>query len=91
MAFRKVDFQQMWQALDSANYWYLLPAILVMLFSHYLRAIRWRYLLDSISRLDVGTLFSSLMIGYAANIVLPAHLGELLRAYVLSKKHIAPR
>jgi uncharacterized protein (TIRG00374 family) len=27
------------------------------------------------------------MIGYSANIIMPAHLGEFLRAYVLSKKH----
>ena len=53
---------------------------------HYLRALRWRYLLDPIRRLDTSSLFSSLIIGYGANAVTPAHLGELLRAYVLSKK-----
>jgi uncharacterized protein (TIRG00374 family) len=43
-------------------------------------------LLDPIKRLDIGSLFSSLIIGYMANTVTPAHLGELLRAYVLGKK-----
>jgi uncharacterized protein (TIRG00374 family) len=86
LAFRKVDFDQMWNALKKANYWYLPPAILVLFFSHYLRALRWRYLLDPIRRLDTGSLFLSLIIGYGANTVTPAHLGEVLRAYVLSKK-----
>jgi uncharacterized protein (TIRG00374 family) len=36
--------------------------------------------------LDTGSLFSSLIIGYTANAIVPAHLGEFLRAYVLSKK-----
>jgi uncharacterized protein (TIRG00374 family) len=86
LAFRKVDFGQMWNALRRANYWYLPPAILILFFSHYLRALRWRYLLDPIRRLDTSSLFSSLIIGYGANTVTPAHLGEFLRAYALSKK-----
>lgn len=86
LAFRRVDFGQMWDALKRANYWYLPPAILILFISHYLRAFRWRYLLDPIRRLDTNSLFSSLVIGYGANAVTPAHLGEFLRAYVLSKK-----
>ena len=86
VAFRSVDVHKMWQALKTAHYWYLLPAVGTAFFSHYLRAFRWRYLLDPIRRLDTGALFSSLMIGYAANTVVPAHLGEFLRAFVLSKK-----
>ena len=86
VAFRRVDAPQMWQALTMAHYWYLLPAVVAGFLSHYLRALRWRYLLDPIRRLDTGALFSSLMIGYAANAVVPAHLGEFLRAFVLSKK-----
>jgi uncharacterized protein (TIRG00374 family) len=86
LAVRKVDFAQMWQAFESANYWYLLPPIPILFFSHFLRALRWRYMLDPIRRLDVGSLFSSLIIGYMANTVMPAHLGEILRAYVLSRK-----
>lgn len=86
LAFRKVDFGQMWEALKEANYGYLFPALLTLLFSHFLRALRWRYLLDPLRRLDVRSLFSSLIIGYGANVVTPAHMGEFLRAYVLSRK-----
>jgi uncharacterized protein (TIRG00374 family) len=90
LAFRKVDFGQMWTSLKSANYLYLLPVIVVGFLSHFLRAFRWRYLLDPIRRLDTSSLFSSLIIGYAANVVTPAHLGEILRGYVLSKKRDLP-
>jgi hypothetical protein len=86
LAFRKVDFGQMWESLRTANYLYLLPTVATIFLSHFLRAFRWRYLLDPIRRLDTKSLFSSLLIGYAANVVTPAHLGEILRAYVLSKK-----
>jgi uncharacterized protein (TIRG00374 family) len=90
LAFRKVDFGQMWSSLETANYLYFLPVIAIVFLSHLLRAFRWRYLLDPIRRLDTSSLFSSLIIGYAANVVTPAHLGEVLRSYVLSKKRELP-
>jgi len=86
LAGRKVDFSLMWEAFTKVNYWFVLLAIPVMFFSHFLRALRWRFLMDPIKRLDVASLFSALLIGYMANILMPAHLGELLRAYVLGKK-----
>ena len=86
LSFRKVDFGQMWDAFGKANYWYVFVILVVMFFSHYLRVLRWRLLLDPIRHLDIGSLFSSLIIGYMANVITPAHLGELLRAYILGKK-----
>jgi hypothetical protein len=86
LAGRKVDFSLMWEALTRVNYWFVLFAVPVIFFSHFLRALRWRYLMDPIKRVDVASLFSALLIGYMANILMPAHLGELLRAYVLGKK-----
>lgn len=86
LSFRNVNFTQMWEAFTRANYWYMLAVLAVMFISHYLRVLRWRVLLDPIKRIDIGSLFSSLIIGYMANAFTPAHLGELLRAYVLGKK-----
>jgi uncharacterized protein (TIRG00374 family) len=40
--------------------------------------------------MDIQTLFSPLMIGYAVNTFMPAHLGEFSRAYGLSKKGQLP-
>ncbi|MBN1831366.1 MAG: flippase-like domain-containing protein [Deltaproteobacteria bacterium] len=90
LAFREVEFGQMWDSLKSANYWFLLPATFIIFFSHFLRAFRWRFLLDPVKRVDIPSLFSALMIGYGANMAMPAHLGEFLRAYVLSQKHKIP-
>ena len=87
LAFRKVDFLQMWLALKQAKYWYFGPALAIMFFSHWLRALRWRYLMAPIAKVDMKTLFSSLLIGYMANTFLPAHLGEFIRAYLVGRKH----
>ncbi|SPD72717.1 conserved membrane hypothetical protein [uncultured Desulfobacterium sp.] len=90
LAFRRVDFYEMWQAASAANYWYMAPTIIVIFFSHYLRSLRWRYLLAPLKSIDTFSLFSSLMIGYSANLIMPAHFGEFIRAYVLSKKRQIP-
>ena len=86
LAVRGVDIGQMLGALADANYWYVLLAVLVNMFSHYLRALRWQYFLAPIKIVNTGSLFSALVIGYAANAFVPAHLGEFLRAFVLGKK-----
>jgi glycosyltransferase 2 family protein len=86
LAFRKVNFREMGQAFAMANYIFLVPAIGITFFSHWLRAIRWRYLLEPIKRVGTFSLFSALIVGYMSNVFLPAHLGEFVRAYILSKK-----
>ncbi|MBN1999630.1 flippase-like domain-containing protein [candidate division KSB1 bacterium] len=86
LSFRKVEFGQMFSAFKQASYIYILPSVLIMFFSHWLRALRWQFLLEPIKKIDLPTLYSSLLVGYMANTFLPAHLGEFLRAYMVGKK-----
>ena len=74
------------QAIRSANYWYVVPAAFCTLLSYTLRTVRWREILAPTKRASVRRLFPVLMIGFMANNVLPARLGELVRAYVLGEK-----
>lgn len=86
-ALRQVgDLSTMGLALRDANYLYLIPALAVYFFGVWLRAARWHYLLRPLRALPVGQLFSVVVIGYMANDVLPARLGELVRAYVLGDR-----
>ncbi|MFQ5709507.1 MAG: lysylphosphatidylglycerol synthase transmembrane domain-containing protein [bacterium] len=85
LAFRQVDLRDMAVALKSANYWWLLPALIFMFTSHGLRARRWGYFLKPITSVKLHPLFSALMIGYAANNVFPLRLGEFLRAFAIGK------
>jgi len=86
LVLRGVDLAEMASALAQAQYGYVLLSVCVMLASHYLRAWRWRYLLAPVKTVKIASLFTALMIGYAANSFMPAHLGEVLRAYVIGKK-----
>ena len=87
LSFRNVNISEMVNALTKANYWYILLAVFILMFSHYLRALRWQLFLAPIKTIHSGSLFSALVIGYAANTFVPAHLGEFLRAFVLGKRH----
>jgi uncharacterized protein (TIRG00374 family) len=86
LAFRRVDLRQMRQALAGADYWYLLPVLAVIVLGLVLRSLRWQYLMRPMRRVGLGVLFTSLCIGYMANTFLPAHLGEIVRAWHASKK-----
>jgi uncharacterized protein (TIRG00374 family) len=86
LAFRKVDFSQMGQAFAGADYWLLIPILAIIFFSLLLRAWRWQYLLAPIQQVRLPGLYASLAVGYMANTFLPAHLGEVVRAYHARKK-----
>lgn len=90
LAFRKATLGDVWAALQGARYGMLLPAVALVFLSHLLRARRWSYLLHPIQPCKTTVLFSALIIGYMANTLLPAHLGEFLRALVLSRKRRVP-
>ncbi|MEK7728106.1 MAG: lysylphosphatidylglycerol synthase transmembrane domain-containing protein, partial [candidate division KSB1 bacterium] len=78
-------YSLMFATLRQANYWLLVPGILFMFVSHWLRAIRWGYFMAPIKKIDTPTLFSAVMIGYCANNIFPLRLGEILRPYALGK------
>ncbi|MGE5258313.1 MAG: lysylphosphatidylglycerol synthase transmembrane domain-containing protein [Hyphomicrobiales bacterium] len=86
LAVRNVNIDQMLAALGQTRYGFVLLSALLMFASHYLRALRWGYFLAPVKRVPAASLFSALMIGYAANTFVPAHLGEFLRAFVIGKK-----
>lgn len=65
---------------------FLLVSALVYSFSFALRALRWKYLVKPIANISVKESFFILSVSFLANNLLPARLGEFLRAYLLSKK-----
>ena len=82
----QVDLTEMRDALAEANYIYLAPAVASYFVAVYFRAIRWRYLLSPLRSLSVRRLYPVVVIGYMANNLLPARLGELVRSYYLARR-----
>lgn len=74
------------KSIQKANFLWIGLAALVGVFSHYIRGIRWKMIIDStgdsISALNA---FYAVMIGYLANGFLP-RFGEVIRCGVLGRK-----
>ena len=51
LAFHNIDFNEMYNVICGANYWYIFLSILIIMLSHYLRAIRWQVFLFPIRKL----------------------------------------
>ena len=85
IAFYNVNFSDVWFQVTRANlFWVIIFAFLV-LFGHFLRALRWKYILNSVKPdAKIKNLFGSLMVGYGVNSVTPK-LGELTRAVLMGK------
>lgn len=80
------DLQRVASSLRGANYIYLIPALIVYFVGVWLRSVRWRYLLGRLKPVPTSRLFPVVVIGYMANDVLPARMGELVRVHVLSER-----
>jgi len=74
------------ESLGQANYLYVVPAIALYFAAVYFRALRWRYLLSPLGSFAVTRLYPVVIIGYMANNLIPARLGELVRSYYLSRR-----
>jgi len=83
---RKIEWSHLSTALQEANYIYIIPTIIVIFLSHYLRAVRWSVLISPIKRVSVLNLFSATMIGFMANSILPARVGEIIRPVVVARR-----
>jgi uncharacterized protein (TIRG00374 family) len=84
--FRSMDFAKLLAALRAMDARFLLPAVASTLFSYYVRAYRWKLLLAEEKNTSMCNLFAAVSIGYMANNLLPARIGELVRVYVLGER-----
>lgn len=74
------------EALQTANYWWIVPGVLVYFVGLWVRTWRWQYTLRPLQHVPLKTLFPDVCIGYFGNNVFPFRAGELLRSYVLKKQ-----
>ena len=86
LAFRQIDYRDLWSTLASVRYWWLLPGLAIYFVGVLVRAWRWQFLLAPLEKVSLKTLFPIINIGYMGNNVFPLRMGEVLRAVVL-KRH----
>lgn len=85
IAFIDVDFKEVLHIVSNASIVWILIFIVVMMSSHYVRALRWKVILNSVKPdTSIKNLFGAIMVGYGINCVVP-RLGELSRAVLVGK------
>ncbi len=74
------------KSLGEANYWYLLPALVLYFTGVWVRALRWSVLLRPLTSIKSRDVLPITAVGYMANNVLPLRTGEVVRSFVLCRK-----
>lgn len=85
-----VERQEIMHSFRTANYYWVVVAIVLGIFSHILRAARWVLFFEPMGfKPKLKTTFYAVMIGYFANMAFP-RLGEVTRCSIMSKYEKIP-
>ena len=84
------SWQQIRDSLREAQFILFVPVVFILLFSHFIRALRWRLLMEPMGyQPNKANTFFAVMIGYLANQVFP-RLGEVLKCTLLARYEKIP-
>jgi uncharacterized protein (TIRG00374 family) len=84
------EVAMMKDSLRNANYLLILPAMVLLLASHYSRALRWEILMEPLGfRPSTVNTFFAVMLGYFFNLLVP-RLGEVMKCTLLARYEKTP-
>ncbi len=83
---RNVDIRGVVGEILRAEPGWLLLSLLTMVANLAVRAWRWQYLLEPLAPTTFANAFRATAVGFAANSVLPARAGEVIRPYFLARQ-----
>ena len=88
--FTPAQKQVLYSSFRNVNYILLLPVTVTLLLSHYVRAMRWRILIQPLNYYPgKANTFFSVVLGYMINLFVP-RLGEVVKCTLLSKYEKVP-
>ena len=83
LSVRNVDFGSVRSSFTQADFRFAVAILVFLAGFFWLKAMRWRDILSPVGDFSSATLFPSMISGAAGNNLLPAHLGEIVRVYML--------
>jgi glycosyltransferase 2 family protein len=88
LSVKDINHEQWLQIKDAilrARRWVVAPVIIMLLLSHYSRAVRWKILMEPLGyKPSTFNVFAAVMIGYLVNTGVP-RLGEVVKCTLLSR------
>lgn len=85
IAFRNVDVGLIFLSIKTTSLPFIILVVMLTVIFYLIRALRWFHLMEPIKKIGLSSLFSSTVIGFAANCILPARLGEFIRANYIGR------
>lgn len=85
LVFGKLDLRELLRTMGEGDYLLLSLSLGILLMHMVLRALRWGVLLWPIKKTRATSLLGTLFIGFMANNVLPARMGDVIRGYLLGR------
>jgi len=89
--FKDQDPAVLWAQIREANPWLFLASIVVATSAYAIRAVRWKILLTPVgAETSFRSRWGAIMVGFMANNLLPARIGEFVRAFAMGKAETLP-
>jgi uncharacterized protein (TIRG00374 family) len=85
-----VNFTELGQLLSGGDYRLLVPILALLLLFYWMKALRWVYILRPLRHFSRAEVTPAMVIGFAGNNILPAHLGELIRTVIFARRFKLP-
>ncbi len=85
LALRDIDWGAFGAVFGQVRYGPLALCVAFTLLGHFTRAVRWKYMLVTVKKIPIGSLWSATAIAFMFNNLLPARLGEFVRAYAIGR------
>lgn len=86
LAFRNVPFTELIHYFANLNYTWVATSIIIVVLCFFVRAWRWRIILESSRKISLIRAYHPMIIGFMMNCVLPGRIGELARPAILKKR-----
>src|SRR5262245_43554297 len=83
----RIDLSQTIAAFAAVRVGFVFAAGALVVAAIAIFAVRWRVLLPTSPSVPLRFVFCYLMIGYMMNAIIPLRLGDLVRAYLLGRRH----
>lgn len=90
VTFSRMELAEVWQQLRDVNVPLFILATAIITGVFWIRAWRWKGILEPIADVPFRERFAAVNIGFMGNNLLPARIGEFLRAYTLARVSRVP-
>ncbi len=86
LAIRDAHPDEVWDALQEANIWWVVPSVALLAAAVAVRALRWQLLFQRETRPPYAATAAATIVGLAVNSLLPLRAGEAARVIALNRR-----